>query len=143
MRQRIRAYAITLILAGLVVSPLFGAFADDNFPISTYQMFAAVRPDEVSVPHAVIIDADGSERPVPPAIVANDEVLQSQATIRQALRRGDTATAALCNRIADRLGNSDAVAIEIVTSTYDAVLYYQGDQEPGERTLHARCEVQP
>ncbi len=106
-------------------------------------MFAAVRETDVSVPHVILVDEDGEEWPAPPPAIANDEVLQAQATIRQALRHGDEATEALCERVASWAHGSDAISVQIVTSTYDAVLYYEGDKEPLDRTQHAMCEVSP
>ena len=84
-----------------MLTPVLSDPPRDSYPLSTYPMFAAVRETEVSVPHAVMIDADGDESFVPPVLVANDEVLQAQATIRQALRHGDAAT------LADMRGGED------------------------------------
>ncbi len=39
MNVRATAYAMSFLLAGLVASPLFGAFHGDSFPVSTYPMF--------------------------------------------------------------------------------------------------------
>lgn len=141
MKTRGRAYAVTLILVGLVASPLAGAFSMDSFPISTYPMFAATRSTEVSVPHVVLVGADGDEWAASPWDIASDEVLQAQATVRQALGRGDAATEALCERVAQRVEGSDAVSVMIVTSRYDAIRYYQSDREPLDRTVHTMCEV--
>ncbi len=141
MSERLRAYAISLIVAGLVASPLFGAFAGDSFPISTYPMFASERPAEMSFPHAIVVDADGDKRPAPPSAVATDEVIQALSTLRQAIRDGDEATQSLCERIAERVADGDAVEIRIVTSTFHTIDYFDGAQEPLARTVHTSCEV--
>ena len=141
MKQRLLAYAVSLALVGLVASPLAGAFANDSFPISTYPMFASIRPTEVHVQHVVLAGSDGDEWPAPPEAIANEAVLQAIQTIRQALRQGDDATAALCERVADHVTGGDAKTVLIVTSTYDSIRYYEGDQEPIARAVHWTCEV--
>ena len=143
MTSRVRAYGLTIILVGLVVSPLAGAFADDSFPISTYPMFATARSSETNLTHVILIDEEGHERTAPPAAVANDEVLQVQETILQALRDGKAATASLCERVAGRVAGSGATTVQIVTSTFDAILYYDGHPEPIARRVHATCETRP
>ena len=143
MNGRLRAYLVTLILVGLVASPLVGAFADDSFPISTYPMFASVKSTEAHLSHVILVDADGGEWAAPPSAIANDEALQAQETLRQALNNGEAATNELCERVARRVAGSGAAYARIVTSTYDAFLYYQGDREPIARNVHATCEVQP
>ena len=143
MNSRVRAYGLTIILVGLVLSPLVGAFADDSFPISTYPMFATARSSETNLTHVILTDANGNEWGAEPSAIANDEVLQVQETILQALRDGEAATAALCERVAGRVAGSGATTVQIVTSTFDAILYYDGDREPTERRVHATCETQP
>lgn len=143
MSGRLRAYAISFVLIGLVVSPLAGAFEGDSFPISTYPMFASRKSSEARLSHVVLVDENGAERPAPPSAIANDEALQAQETLRQALDSGDATTAALCERIAGRVVNSEAVYVQIVTSTYHVIRYYQGQREPIARSVIATCEVQP
>ncbi len=140
---RLRAYALTLILVGLVASPLAGAFANDSFPISTYPMFATVRSSETHLSHVMLVSPDGDERVAPPSAIANDDVLQVQETVLQALDEGPLATVALCERVARRVAGSGVVSVQVVTSTFDAILYYQRDREPISRQVHATCEAQP
>jgi hypothetical protein len=142
MSSRLRAYAVSLILVVLVASPLVGAFEGDSFPISTYPMFASRKSNEVRLSHVVLVGADGAEWAPPPSAIANDEALQAQETLRQALDSGEAATADLCERIARRVVKSEAAYVHIVTSTYDAILYYQGQREPLARSTIATCDVQ-
>lgn len=141
MRPRVRAYAITIILGGLVASPLFGAFAGDSFPISTFPMFATARSSEISISHVVLVGSDGAVWVPPPSTIANDEVLQAQETVRQALEAGERGLEALCGRVASRVDPDDAVEVRIVTSTYDALDYASGDLDPIGRRTHAACAV--
>jgi hypothetical protein len=141
MNERVRAYVLGATVIALVAAPLAGFFESDSFPVSTYPMFANARPAEVSLPHAIVVHADGSERPAPPRAIANDEVIQALSTLRQAIRQGEAATAALCERIASRVAGNDAAEVHIVTSWYDAIRYYDGEKVPLSRTEHVTCEV--
>ena len=142
MSVRVRAYAMTLVLAGLVASPLFGAFSGDSFPVSTYPMFASARSSEVVMPHAIALTATGHERRVRPHDVANDEVIQAFSTIRQAIRQGQDAVDQLCQHIAQNVArHGDVVTVQIVTSHYDALEYFGGDEEAKGRWVEGECAV--
>ncbi len=135
---------MTLVLAGLVASPLFGAFPGDSFPVSTYPMFASARSSEVLMPHAIAYTADGEERRVRPHDVANDEVIQAFSTIRQAIRQGQEAVDQLCQHIAQNVArHDDVVTVQIVTSHYDALEYFDGDKEAKDRWIEGECAVAP
>lgn len=144
MRPRLVAYSAAALLVTLVASPLFGAFEDDTaFPISTYPMFASDRPQVVSIAHAEATDAGGRTVPVPPEAVANDEVIQAFETVRQAIRDGPAALDALCRHVATKLGSGPATEVRIVTETFDAVAYFEGQKAPLSRTVHTTCAVAP
>jgi hypothetical protein len=144
MKLRARAYAMTLLLAGLVASPLFGAFPGDSFPVSTYPMFASARSTEVVMPHAIAITTSGEERRVRPREVANDEVIQAFETIRQAIRQGQEAIDQLCGHIARNVAHhGDVVMVQIVTSHYDGLEYFAGDKQPKGRWVEGECAVPP
>jgi hypothetical protein len=139
-----------LISAGVllsVLSPLARPAGADSFPWSSYPMFAHGRPSPVTgVHHLLAIDADGRRRPVPPALVANDEVLQADVTIQRAIRRGKKTSVALCRKVAARLAEdpdwSDAVRVELVSEKFDALRYFAGDRAPLTKPrLRARCKV--
>ncbi len=144
MRPRLVAYGAAAVLATLVASPLFGAFEDDTaFPISTYPMFASDRPRVVSIAHAEATGEDGRSVPVPPEAVANDEVIQAFETVRQAIRDGPAALDALCRHVARELALGPAAEVRIVTETFDAVAYFEGQEAPLSRTVHATCPGGP
>ena len=74
--------------------------------------------------------------------MANDEVVQAFETLRQAVGQGPSATARLCERAAEwSAGRRDAVSVEIVSDTYNAVRYFEGDRAPLATVVHATCEV--
>lgn len=142
----VRAYPaiVATILVGLALSPLARAPLDDDFPLSTYPMFATPRSTRLTLDYAVAIAADGSRRPVPPALVGSREVLQARAILERAVADGPAAAAALCAQIATRARDDDAlagaVAIAIVTGTHDAVAYLMRGARGPERE-RARCEL--
>jgi hypothetical protein len=104
-------------------------------------MFSGRQSAEADIPHAVAIGEDGERRVLPPDAILNDEVIQSFETLRQAIADGPEATQALCERIAARAGRPRDVAVEIVTDRYDAIRYFEGDEEPLRSTVHASCAV--
>jgi hypothetical protein len=90
------------------------------------------------------VPASGERVPLPPLISSgNEEVLQSMLIIHQGLRGGDPA--GFCREIASRVAEDSSLlgidAVEIVTSTFDCVGYFEGDTSPRARRVHQRCEV--
>ena len=141
--ERVWSYGLGAALIIAVLLPLAGDPRDDDFPLSTYPLFAGRQSSEVTISHAVVIDADGERSPLPPVAVANDEVSQAFETLRQAVRQGPDATARLCTRAADWYAGRDEgpARVEIVSDTYDAVAYFEGDKQPISTHVHATCEV--
>lgn len=139
------AWTATLVLLALLAWPL--TRARDSFPFSSFPMFAHGRPDAItSVDHLIAVAADGTRRAVPPRLVANDEVLQADTTLRSALRRGKKAAGALCRQVAARVAAdpewSDIVRLELVTEKFDAIRYFAGDTAPIARPrVRTRCKV--
>ncbi len=145
-------WAVTLGCVALVVSPVLAREPKDSFPLSTYPMFSHGRKDAtVTVDHAVALGPGGDERPVPPALVGSDEVLQARATIGRAVRRGGVETQALCAAIAGRVKGASALSsaerIEIRTTKVDAVAWFiavgDGVAAPAPLSVkrHASCPV--
>lgn len=141
--ERIWSYGLGAALTIAVLLPLAGDPRADSFPLSTYPMFSGRQSAEATIPHAVVIDAAGERSALPPVAVANDEVIQAFETLRQAVRQGPEATARLCARAADwYAGRHEGPArVEIVSDTYDAVAYFDGDRQPVATEVHASCEA--
>ncbi len=143
------AYAVWIALLGIVVMPGIRNQPEhryDSFPWSSYPMFAHSRKtSKTVVHHAVGYTEDGERRRLPPRLVANDEVLQAAATIRNEIRRGGRRSRALCRRIARNTAASPAydevVRVEIVTDHYDCIEYFAGDIAPKRSKVHASCPV--
>lgn len=112
--------------------------ADDSFPLSTYPMFSLARPAETTVSSAVGFDASNERVILSPRIVGGTaEVIQAAATVSRAISTG--AAEELCREIIAR-APTGVVALEVVTETYDVVEYFDGEEGPLRRTVHARCE---
>ncbi len=140
------AWVLGAVMLALVFRPLSQPAGADSFPFSSYPMFAFGRPSALTdVHHLVAFDAAGVSRPVPPKLVANDEVLQAEVTLHRAVRGGRKTSAALCKRVAARLADdpawSDVVRLELLSDRYDALVYFAGDTTPIRTKRRARCKV--
>ena len=91
------------------------------------------------------LDDDEKRRPVPPDVVANDEVLLAQATIRRAVAGGPAKRQALCADVAAKLARDSEYAsarvVLVMRGTYDAVEYLSGRNKTGSERTFARCAV--
>jgi hypothetical protein len=141
--NRAWAYGFAAALIVAVLLPVFGDPRGDSFPFSTYPMFSGRQSSLATVPHAVVVSAGGERTALPPEAVANDEVIQAFETLRQAIRQGPDATAALCARAAAwQSGRAGGPArVEIVSDTYDGIAYFEGDKQPVRTEVHATCEA--
>lgn len=132
-------------MIALVVSPALREPPADSFPLSDYPMFSHGRPTpQMELTHALGVRADGSRVPLPPMVSAgNREVLQSMMTIHAATF--SARRRAFCDEVAARVAASpelqDVQAVELATSTFDAVAYFERSPEPLTRRVHVRCEV--
>lgn len=141
---RIIAVVASLVLAVVTLSPLTRDNPyHDNFPLSTYPMFASVRPREVKLSYALGVTRDGGRRVLTPRLIGSREVLQAFMTIARAVAAGRGEQQKLCRAIAERVhasGDDDVIAIRIVTGTHDAIDLLVDDKLGPEREL-ARCQV--
>lgn len=132
---------------GLLVALLWPIVQDpprDGFPLSNYPMFSADRRTaEAEIGHVVGYSREGRHRPVAPAMVGSEEIMQAYQTVRLAIRRGDAQ--ALCRGAAERVradpAHADLERLEVRTDRYDALAYFAGDTKPRTTRVHARCPV--
>lgn len=142
---RLRAYGLSAVLLCAAAYPLLLNPYDDDFPWSTYPMFADDRGRVATTVRAVAIDERGSERTVPAQAIANQEPMQALQTIRKAVRDGPVHARALCDAIATRLAQdadpafATARHIELQTVKVDSVRFLGGDPTPLSRDVHVRC----
>ena len=129
---------ITAALVVVVAAP--GALAivgidHDDFPLSTFPMFARARPETTVLSGAVLVRPDGSEdRLGPQTISGSAEPLQAKALVDQALA-GDPAP--LCRRLLDRTRGGQVLLVE---DRVRAVDHYLGDDSSTTRVRTVVCD---
>lgn len=143
---RWRAALISIGLCGAALAPVVRAPDDDGFPLSTYPMFAAPRPAELTMAWARGVAAGGAPRTLAPRHLGTGEVMQAFATAQRAAGGGPRATAALCEAIAGRVAHDaalgDVVEVQIVRGTYNAIeVVAGGAATPAREAVVARCAV--
>lgn len=143
---RRRAWAVALVagVSAAVLWPVVRQPPRDSFPLSTYPMFSFPRQPVVDIDVVMGVTADGDDVRLGPELIADtDEVIQAGALVRRAVAGGQDASGSLCATVADRVAGSSVGAdrIEVRTDRYDAVAWFQGDEEPLTSTLRATCPV--
>ena len=141
-RLWVAAFSVGLLLA--VLWPILRDPPRDGFPLSNYPMFSADRRTaDAEIGHVVGFSREGRHRPVPPALLGSEEIMQALQTVRVAIRRGYAGD--LCRRAAERVRADPAYAdlerLEVRTDRYDALAYFAGDTKPRSTKVHARCPV--
>jgi hypothetical protein len=143
----VRVYAglVSLLLIGATLSPLRHdprRAGSDDFPLSTYPMFAWPRPTRLTLDYVVGWTAAGERWHVPPSAIGSSEVLQAKRLVERAVAGGPEAMAELCARVAARVRarRDDIVAVAIVTGTHDALAVLERGALGPERE-RARCAV--
>jgi hypothetical protein len=115
----------------------------DSFPFSTFPMFSKDHSSrEAVVVQVLAVGAGGGRRPLPPGQATGNEAgLQAEAVIRDAISRGAGAVQALCRAAARRASAAGVsfVSLEVATSRFDAVAFFEGRREPRSRQIHGRC----
>ena len=119
-------------------------FAEDSFPFSTYPMFARALDKRV----IVFAEGLGSEPKavrLGPELVANDEPMQAQRTLRRAAADGAPALRKLCRRIAERVAAAPELSairrVHIVRGEFEPLRYFEPGAAPAERELLQQCRV--
>ena len=139
LRSLLYAFAVLAVLA----SPAFRDPPRDSFPLSNYPMFSSGRPDpHFTLTHALGVDADGTRVPLSPRVAAGSfEVLQAMRTIGYAVQEGRGE--AFCVEVAGRVAEAGLPfeAVELATSRFDTLRYFDESPVPLERHVHHRCPV--
>src|SRR5688572_21582308 len=139
--RRAWAYVVSVAVLALVFSPVLRPSQRDSFPLSTYPMFSYDRGRESALPTAVGVTVEGQLRRLSPELISGGyEPVRAFATVEASIANGDTPE--LCREIAARTSRSrstDLVAIEVVTEVHDVVAWFEGQEEPSQRIVHARC----
>ncbi|MEO8698902.1 MAG: hypothetical protein ABI867_02630 [Kofleriaceae bacterium] len=142
MRGPLFAIIVATVLLGATLAPVvLDPVRDDDFPLSTYPMFATARPTTLRISYALGVTRTNGRRSISPTLVGSGEVLQAYMILERAVTRRSE-LAALCTRIADRVRDADPdiVTIRIVTGTHDTIAYLV-DAKLGPEVERIRCEV--
>jgi hypothetical protein len=111
----------------VVALPLIRDPRLDDFPLSTYPMFAEPRPTALIMDYALGETASGGRRTLSPQLAGTGEVLQAYALFERAVHGPREGLQKLCTQIAARVAEDpdyrDVVTIRIVTGQHDAVDY--------------------
>ena len=134
---------VSIIVIALTAAPVFEDPAKgDDFPLSTYPMFAWKRGAAHTFEYAIAWTEAGERRTVRPRHVANNEVMQARTAFSTASSKRMLPD--LCKRIAGRVAKdpalADVVRIEIVRGRHDAVGFLVRGERGPERRLH-ECAV--
>ena len=136
--------AVTVVTLALVAWPLQRQpVRGDDFPLSTYPMFALRRKDaRVALDYVIATGPGEARRHVPPYLVAGPEVMQAMMTINRAVSRGHAAT--LGQEVAVRLARRGAWAaydtVQVVSGNHRAVDYLV-DGARGRELVRATCPI--
>jgi hypothetical protein len=132
-----RVRLITAAVVAVVVAPALLAFVGvdhDDFPLSTFPMFATARPETTTLSGAVLVRSDGTEdRLGPQTISGSAEPLQAKALVDGALA-GDPAP--LCRRLLERTHGGRVLLVE---ERVRAVDHYRGDPSSTRRIRRIEC----
>jgi hypothetical protein len=144
--ERWFAIVVSAVTLACVLLPLTWKAPRDSFPLSSYPMFARDRRSAtLHAIYAVAVDADETRHWVPPALVANREVLQARAMLERASRGGRKSVQALCEAIAGRVAAAKgelagAVEIRILRGRHDSIAYFENGALGPEKRL-GECRV--
>ena len=145
-RYRAWVYAFGMAVSAAVLSPVFRNPPADSFPLSDYPMFSHGRPDSsLTLTHALGLPPTGPAIPLSPGVSAGtSEVLQSMVTIGRSVHegRGESFCREIAERVKERSELDSIVEVQLATSRYDCVRYFDEARAPLERTIHARCAVE-
>jgi hypothetical protein len=143
-KPRVLPAALSIAFVVVTLSPLKRDPIRDDFPLSTFPMFAFERPTLLSMSYALGVTRSGERRYLSPGVVGTAEVLQARATIETAVNGGKKPLAALCAKIAQRVSTfsafDDVVTIRIVTGTHESVEFLVRDTM-GKEVERTHCAV--
>ena len=138
------AAIVSIALVAATLSPLLRDPLDDDFPLSTYPMFAFRRDAVQTVDYAVGLTATGERRTLRVRHLGTGEVILGVALLDRAMHAGAAELGAACRQIAARVAAdaefSDVVGIRLVSGTHDAVAYLT-EGRVGREVERTRCPV--
>jgi len=137
--QRVVRGAIVASVVGLLLIPVITD--SDDFPLSTYPMYATARADDVDFVTAWGRDANGDRLELGLEVIgSSDDPLVVAGELRASISAGTAS--ARCREIAGRISSEPAIiSIEVTTERHDVVAHTLGESSLLERIVHASCPV--
>ena len=137
-----RRWLLVTVVLVMLIAP--AAVDRDNFPMSTYPMYARSRGDVVSIVTATGETPSGEVVRLSLEVIGDiDDPLIVEALLRDAVRGGPVETDTLCGLIASRAATEDTEAdqVSIVTETHRVVDRAAGRPSLIDREVHSSCAV--
>jgi hypothetical protein len=116
----------------------------DSYPHSHLPMFSVRRTETARIDTAVAVSSSGDIQRLSPRVIADtDEVVMAKDAVVNAIN--SRSTDRLCAEIAKRIRSEkfDAVHVRVLTETYNAIAWFQGDKDPLKIDVHSECVVSP
>lgn len=133
------AYGLTAALTLAVLSPLL--HGRDGFPLSTYPMFSARRPDVAWIARAEGETSSGQARALSPTLVSGSaEPMQAVSTLNRAFASGRAGAKRLCREIAKRATGGEIARVRLERIQVSVLGYFDGEG-PRAVTPMATCTV--
>lgn len=142
-RRRLARAGITLFVLAALVSPAIRNV--DDFPLSTYPMYATARGEITQFTLAVGLDDEGARSRLSLDLIgASDDPLIVAGELRAAVRAGraDQRCSAIAERVA-MAGTHEITTIEIVSERHRTVDATLGQESLVDRDILAACAVSP
>jgi hypothetical protein len=141
---------VLLIVCTLIVvlSPIaqnWSAKPKDNFPLSYYPMFSALREAEYSTPTLVALNPEGKATVLSYELVGSGGFNEVRRQVRSRIAKNKAKS--LCRKLARRVAREedlrslDLSSIQIITATHNIDAYFAGNKTPVKQKVHASCPV--
>lgn len=142
--ERLVPWLAAVVLVGAMAAPALSDPPRDDFPLSTYPMFATHRGDQVEIPTAVGVGADGEIMRLSPGLLAGaNEPILAVRTAATAVGTGEAASwcAEVSRRLHDDGGYPGITKIEVRTERHDVLGTVIDGDDPLAIDVHAQCGV--
>lgn len=114
----------------------------DSYPHSHLPMFSVRRTETARIDTAVGVSTDGQIVRLSPHLIADtDEIIMAKDTVINAIN--SRSTDVLCTEIVKRVQKrkSNITKIRVVTETYNAIVWFQGEKDPLSVDVHSECDA--
>jgi hypothetical protein len=137
--------ACTLLV---VLSPIAQNWSDkpkDNFPLSYYPMFSALRAAEYSTPTLVAFNAEGKPTVLNYELAGSGGFNEVRRQVRSRIAKNKAKT--LCRKVARRVAREEDLkslhlsTVQVITATHNIDAYFAGNKTPVRQKVHATCPV--